>query len=131
MSRFVLDFDELRRVNFMRCTTPKPDGFNHPLDKWSALEWGGACAGEIGEACNVAKKLLRFRDDLAGNSADVTKEQLMQKLAQEICDGIIYADLWCASQGIDLGQSVIDTFNAKSEELGMPFRLGMPHEKND
>jgi hypothetical protein len=78
----------------------------------------------MGEACNVAKKMLRHRDGVAGNKgADLDLDALRRKLAREIADAVIYADLVCASQGIDLGEAVRETFDAKSEEIGANERL--------
>lgn len=57
-----LSFDYLRGVNVRRCV----DGFKHALESWSVAEWTNAVAGEAGEAANVAKKMLRFRDNING-----------------------------------------------------------------
>lgn len=112
--RKVLTFSRLRRVNVERCESPT--GFNHPLESWSVAEWTNAMAGEAGEAANVAKKMIRFRDGVRGNQN--TLGELRVKLAQELADVLIYLDLVAASQGIDLEAAVIDTFNRKSLEIG-------------
>ncbi|NIO83428.1 MAG: hypothetical protein GTN53_22965 [Candidatus Aminicenantes bacterium] len=67
-------------------------------------------AGEMGEACNAVKKLKR---------GDGT----IEKVAQEIADTIIYADLLAARLGIDLSQAIIKTFNNKSKEVGSKYYL--------
>lgn len=108
-----LTFDELRKANVARCESP--DGFDHPLDNWSVAEWGCAVSGEVGEACNIAKKLLRVRDSIPGNKQ--SKEELQEALIREIADAVIYLDLWAASQGIDLEMAVRLAFNAKSIEI--------------
>jgi hypothetical protein len=107
----------LRAANVQRCTT----GFGHTLDSWSVAEWGCAAAGECGEACNVAKKILRFRDNVAGNKK--TKQEYIADLASEIAGTLIYLDLWAASQNINLAQAVIEEFNRKSIEVGSDRRL--------
>jgi len=112
-----LTFDELRAANVQRCIT----GFGHTLDSWSVAEWGCAAAGECGEACNIAKKILRFRDGVAGNKKTI--EEYRADLASEVAGTLIYLDLWAASQGIDLGQAVRDEFNRKSIEVGSERRL--------
>lgn len=109
-----LAFDQLRSLNIIRCET----GFGHALNSWSVAEWGNAAAGELGEACNVAKKMLRFRDNVKGNQSGISRDDYKAKLAQELADTIIYIDLWAASEGIDLAQTVRDVFNAKSKEIG-------------
>lgn len=115
-----LEFGRLREVNVSRCL----NGFGHTLESWSVAEWTNAMIGEAGEACNVAKKMLRHRDNVAGNKGDDQDlAKLRLKLGREIADAIIYADLVAASQGIDLGEVVRETFNAKSEEIGAKERL--------
>ncbi|MGB0903188.1 hypothetical protein, partial [Halocynthiibacter sp.] len=76
---------------------------------------------ELGEAANIAKKLNRVRDGITGNKE--TPEELRQKLAGEIADTFIYLDLLAQSQGIDLEDAVIRTFNAKSEEIGYARKI--------
>jgi NTP pyrophosphatase (non-canonical NTP hydrolase) len=115
-----LDFELLRLVNVERCI----NGFGHTLDSWSPAEWTNAMCGEAGEAANVAKKMLRHRDNVAGNSGeDRDLAALRVKLARELADVVIYADLCAAAQGIDLGQAIRETFNRKSEEIGADQRL--------
>lgn len=112
-----LSFDRLRAVNIQRCLY----GFGHTLDSWSVAEWGNATAGECGEACNIAKKILRFQDGIAGNKK--SKEEYIVDLATEIAGTLIYLDLWAASQGIDLGDAVVKEFNKKSVEIASDIRL--------
>ena len=114
-----LDFSRLRDRNILRCET----GFGHKLNSWSVLEWGGATAGECGEANNVAKKMLRFRDNIKGNDPTKTRDDYKKMLASEIAGMVIYADLWCASEGIDLAQAIIEEFNKKSDEIGANIKL--------
>jgi NTP pyrophosphatase (non-canonical NTP hydrolase) len=96
-------------------------GFNHRLDQWSTSDWFLAALGELGEAANVAKKLNRVRDGIPGN-----KEQpgeLHTKLEHELADTFIYLDLLAQANGIDLGAVVARVFDAKSAEIGYPFKL--------
>lgn len=115
-----LNFDALRAVNVRRCV----DGFGHTLESWSPAEWTNALCGEAGEAANIAKKMLRHRDQVAGNQGDDTDLSLLrEKLGRELADVVIYADLAAASQGIDLGELVRETFNRKSDQIGSTERL--------
>ena len=110
-----LSFSELREVNVHRCI----NGFGHRLEDWSPAEWLCALCGEAGEAANIAKKIIRHRDKVAGNKGeDMDLEALRLKLGRELADVVIYADLAAASQGLDLGKLVKQTFNAKSREIG-------------
>jgi NTP pyrophosphatase (non-canonical NTP hydrolase) len=80
---------------------------------WRANE----LAGEVGEACNVAKKLARERRGWPGSRAT------LDQLAAEIADVIICADLLAMTEGIDLEAAVIAKFNATSEKVGLAVRL--------
>ena len=94
---------------------------------WSGLEWAGALCGEAGEAANVAKKLKRLEDEIQGNGASEhrfdTRDELVQKLGRECADVFLYLVLLAARYDIDLSTKVVDTFNAKSVEMGFPERL--------
>ncbi|WP_247875648.1 MazG-like family protein [Brucella sp. 09RB8913] len=70
-------------------------------------------AGEVGEACNVIKKLERERIGLVG-SRD-TKEHL----AEELADIVICTDLVAMDAGIDLDAAIAAKFNATSEKNGL------------
>ena len=110
-----LSFGELARANLSRCVTD----FNHPLEDWSIAEWTNAVAGEAGEACNAAKKVLRHRDRISGNvkMEDRDEKRLRRKVASELADTIIYADLTIQALGLDTAEVVRITFNKKSEAI--------------
>lgn len=78
---------------------------------------GNELAGEVGEACNIIKKLARERLGIRGSRA--TKAEL----AQELADVVICADLIAMAEGIDLDEAVSAKFNATSEKVGLPTRL--------
>jgi NTP pyrophosphatase (non-canonical NTP hydrolase) len=80
-----------------------------------------ATFGELGEAANVGKKLNRVRDGIPGNDESV--DQLRAKLRAELADTLIYLDLLAQSEGIDLMEALIETFDAKSAKLGYPKKL--------
>lgn len=115
-----LTFFELRQQNIDRCERV----FKHPLKDWSVAEWGNATAGECGEACNVAKKLIRHRDAHHNITESIPVETLRQMLADEIADMVIYADLWAASEGINLAVAIRDKFNRDSDKRGSDIKLG-------
>ena len=77
-------------------------------------------AGEVGEACNVIKKLERERIGLVG-SRD-TKEHL----AEELADIVICTDLLAMDADIDLVAAIAAKFNATSEKNGLSTRLSKP-----
>lgn len=78
---------------------------------------GNELAGEVGEACNLIKKLERERMGIAGSRASVAE------LAEELADVIICADLIAMQLGIDLQAAVADKFNKTSEKVGLATRM--------
>lgn len=78
---------------------------------------GNELAGEVGEACNVIKKLERERLGIRGSRDNV------EHLAEELADVIICVDLIAMAAGIDLDEAVARKFNATSEKVGLKTRL--------
>lgn len=105
-------------LNLARCNRWHPLGIN----SWSLSDWATATAGELGEACNLIKKLNRARDGLTGNgSAGV--DELRANLAAELADTAIYLDLLAQAAGVDLSDAIASKFNAVSERNGFPERV--------
>lgn len=114
-----LDLAMLRKSNVLRCERD----WKQPLHSWNVAEWGNATAGEVGEACNVAKKMLRWDHNIRTELAGKPREEYKEDLASELADTLLYIDLWAASEGIDLGAAVRKAFNKKSEQIGSPVRI--------
>ena len=115
-----LSFTDLRAANETRC-----ERAFHPIGAWSLTDWATAAAGELGEACNVIKKMRRFEgshNDPALN-IDPASEDGKRLLAHELADTVIYLDLLAARAGIDLGEAVREKFNLVSERVGSSVRL--------
>ena len=118
-----LTFNTLRSANLKRlplfkdangrpCHTKlegRPDGFD-----WSPAQWLQAVVGELGEYANARKKVER---------GDMTEEEARNKLASELADVVIYLDLLAHRLDINLGDAVMKTWNAKSEQLGIPLYM--------
>ena len=83
----------------------------------SLTYWATAMAGEVGEACNVVKKLERERLGLRGSRATLAD------LADELADVVIYVDLLAMSQGIDLEAAIRNKFNATSAKYKLGTRM--------
>jgi len=113
-----LSFATLRAANVRRCE----ESF-HPLNHWNAMEWGAACAGEVGEGINAAKKLRRIQDSEQYKETLPTTDVTLQDVADEIADAVIYADLWAASIGVDLGEAIASKFNRTSEKVQSGIKL--------
>lgn len=78
---------------------------------------GNELAGEVGEACNVVKKLERERHGWRGSRAT------LDDLAQELADVVICASLCAVTAGIDLDAAVVAKFNATSRKQGLSTLL--------
>lgn len=114
-----LSFHDLRDTNVERCKRWHP-GF--PDDDWTVADWSNAAAGEMGEAANVVKKIRRGQFGHPGAN-DPSRQVLLDMLANEIADTVIYLDLLAAHAGIDLATAVRRKFNEVSEREGFPERL--------
>lgn len=101
-----LTFDWLRAANVERC-----EAVFHRLHEWSPTDWATAAAGEIGELCNLIKKMRR------GETIDE------ERVASELADCVIYLDLLAARLDIDLGEAVRDKFNRVSIDRKCSIRL--------
>ena len=75
-------------------------------------------AGEVGEACNLIKKLERERLGLPGSRARLSE------VAEELADVVICADLVAMDLGVDLGRAVREKFNKTSRKVGMRTMIG-------
>jgi NTP pyrophosphatase (non-canonical NTP hydrolase) len=90
-------------------------------ENWTLADWSNALAGEVGEACNVVKKIRRPQLGTTGNKHDV--EAYHAQLESEIGDVLIYLDLLANAAGLDLTTCVRRAFNEKSADLNMPVRI--------
>lgn len=130
----VLTFQELRAANTARLPLFKnrlggpahsqPDGSD-----WNLAEWTNAVAGEVGEACNLAKKIVRGDYGAAG-----TPEYMAacRELCRELADVTTYSDIAAmqAERGAgayspysDLGDAVREKFNDVSARVGCNVKL--------
>lgn len=137
----MLSFESLREANVRRCETAF-----HRIDQWKPWEWSNAMAGEVGEMCAEGLSLMTALTARAGAACNLTKkmnriwpanqfiqnwnkpedqriEELAEKVADELADVIIYADLFASAIGRDLGEIVRKKFNQKSDEIGSTVRL--------
>jgi NTP pyrophosphatase (non-canonical NTP hydrolase) len=105
-------FADLRAANIAR-----DKEWNTGSERLSLSFRGNELAGEVGEACNVIKKLERERIGLVGSRATV------DDLADELADGAICIDLIAMDAGIDLGPAIARKFNATSAKRGLTTQL--------
>lgn len=110
-SRVMTEYTTLRAANAARQLEWDAD------NQITAAYRGNELAGEVGEACNVIKKLERERMGIRGSRASVAE------LADELADVLICADLIALQYGIDLEAAVARKFNATSEKVGLSTML--------
>jgi len=103
-------------LNGQRCV----EAFDHELDAWTLLEWSGALAGEVGELCNVAKKLSRKRAGIGGAWAarDPDERELLAQLEDEAGDVLAYLALLADAAGFDLWKAAASKFDRISTAAG-------------
>lgn len=93
---------------------------------WTGADWGNAAAGEMGEACNVIKKLRRIELGMTGNqlrNQSTNVQELVDKLRGELGGTIIYILSICDHYGIDLTDAIRDEFNKVSDEQGLDVKI--------
>jgi NTP pyrophosphatase (non-canonical NTP hydrolase) len=105
------DFAKLRQANEVRQREWDRD------DKLDIAYRGNELAGEVGEACNIIKKLERERRGLRGSRSSI------YRLAEELADVIICVDLIAMYENIDLWEEVKRKFNQTSLNNGLDARL--------
>jgi NTP pyrophosphatase (non-canonical NTP hydrolase) len=94
----------------------------YPDDQgWTGGDWGNALAGEVGELCNVVKKLRRHeaRHSTSYNTPEV--ETLRASLVEEAADVMLYLDLLLGKYDItpgDLSVGLVEKFNRVSDAQG-------------
>ena len=112
------NYSAFHAMNLERSTNSA--GFNHPIDSWSLSDWAVALSGEVGEACNIVKKMKRIESGIANLDGGRTMRDYHSMLAMELADVFIYLDLLAERAGIDLPKVVIDKFNATSIKRNCP-----------
>lgn len=101
-----IDLVEFSKANARRCN----ESF-HTLDDWSISDWAVAAAGELGEACNLIKKLKRD----GGISYN--------DIAEELADCVTYIDLLLTKMNKELAYELIAKFNKVSRKVNSPEHL--------
>jgi hypothetical protein len=99
------------------------NNWNHDF---SLSEWSSFLAGEAGELCNVAKKILLHDLGLpyAGQNGKEVIWGLEVKAIHEAVDALFYALLVLIKLGVtDPEPFLREVFNAKSERIGAKERL--------
>ena len=118
---------ELKKVNELR----SEQSFNTPLSTWSLSQWSNAIAGETGELCNIIKKVERGdyhkRSENASDNPEYNNAyaaaQYREEIGKEAADIVIYLDLLCTREGLDLGAEIVKKFNEVSNRVKSPIKI--------
>ena len=108
---------KLTFLNKLRAASIKRDIEMNGTGKFSLSFRGNELAGEVGEACNILKKLDREKMNIVGSRA--TPDQLEDELA----DIIICVDLIAMEFNIDLESVTRRKFNKTSEQRNLKTSL--------
>lgn len=110
-----LTFRQLREANVERLR--HFPGHEPGTNPWSAADWAVALTGEVGELCNMLKKLRR------GSAYPGMQMPSPDDLAEELADIATYLDLLASYLRVDLGEAIVRKFNQVSERWDLPDRL--------
>lgn len=114
--------EELKKVNARRSF----QGYGIMIQDMQLSQWSNAVAGECGELCNIIKKVERGdyhirkenqSENLEFNDA-YAKAQYREDIGKEAADIVIYLDLLCTREGLDLGAEIVKKFNEVSKRIG-------------
>jgi len=111
-------FDAVSEINRRRCERWHP-GF--PDDEWTGGDWGNALAGEVGELCNIVKKLRRHESGHSTSYNTPPPDELLDRLAEEAADVWLYLDLLLSRYGVSRDQfyaALVDKFDLVSRAQG-------------
>ena len=107
-----LDLEQFRKLNTQRAV----EGFK-TYENVSLSYWGNAIAGEVGELCNLIKKLDRVKSGGIDAGSSYTAADITPEMIKEEIGGVaIYLDLLASLFDISLEDAIIETFNSKSEK---------------
>ncbi|MEM7227298.1 MAG: hypothetical protein AAF432_00640 [Planctomycetota bacterium] len=101
-------FDDLREANLKRADEWVP------IDKWSLSDRLVELQEEVGELCGAAKRINRIRAGVYHKPT--TEDELRQRMAEELADVLICADLVGAALGVDLSAAIVSKFNATTDK---------------
>src|SRR5688572_18541901 len=108
-----MDFNYVTKMNEARCKL-----WHGEADPWTLSDWSNALAGEVGEACNIIKKMRRLELGMRQNRSPKTMEEFKQDLSHEIADAFLYLNLLAVKAGIDMEIAVWEKFNIVSSAEG-------------
>lgn len=114
-----LSFERLHKVNNAR----NMEHFEKADKGWNLADWSNAMQGEAGEAGNIVKNMRRHEVSVDHPNIKPS-DGLKEKLAFELSDTVLYADILAAHAGIgQLGPWIRQKFNKISVAIGSEHLL--------
>jgi NTP pyrophosphatase (non-canonical NTP hydrolase) len=119
----MLTFEEFSKANEAR----KKQFFKDATAEWSIADAFMAMIGELGETANALKKVRRAELGMLNKNAEGRQinslDDAKKQIAGEIGGFMCYLDQLCVQLGLRLEDCIVDEFNKKSAELGLPERI--------
>jgi NTP pyrophosphatase (non-canonical NTP hydrolase) len=114
MQKQIFNLHNFSHINRERAAEGFKTYKNVPITYWTT-----ALAGEVGELCNMIKKIERVaHGGIDGGSTHTAATLSKEDLKEEIGGIAIYLDLLAGLLDIDLEEAIVETFNSKSEKYG-------------
>ena len=120
-----MTFKDLSVANRSRCLRWHPP----ESDDWTIGDWGNALAGEVGELCNVLKKIRRHQSGVISTYNTPELQDLQEMAMEEAADVLLYWDLLLAKLEVPpevFEHALCDKFNRVSLVQEFPERVH-PH----
>jgi len=108
-----LTFVEFRDANIKRLFNTEK--FKRCIE-WTSDQWLKAFIGEVGELCNIDKKVDR-------GDYDGREREALAEMEKEFADIQTYLDLWAWSKSVDLTRATVAKFNEVSDRVGSDVKL--------
>ena len=117
-----MELSHITEVNVQRCYRWHNGTIVTKGGNWTLADWSNALAGEVGELCNVIKKIRRVETN-ATNRLDPEMPELLQMAADEYADVFFYLDLLAEALGINRELALKSKFDRVSVKQEFPERL--------
>lgn len=113
----MIDLKKFRKISVERAKNGFKTYENVPITFWTT-----AIAGEVGELCNMVKKMERVKHGGIDAGSSYTAASITPHMIKEEIGGIfIYLDLLASLWGFSMEEAIVSTFNEKSQEHNLPY----------
>jgi NTP pyrophosphatase (non-canonical NTP hydrolase) len=113
-----LTFRHFQALNWNRAMRAKKF---KDCESWSLNDWAVALTGEVGELCNLLKKVRR---------KDFPLEKVKKKICKEAADVMIYTDIFMSAIGTSTEKEVVNKWNEVSRRIKYGIQLDKVRDKS-